>query len=211
MHTLAGPGRVRGRILTVIAALAAAAMLCACDAFYEVVVENHTGQQLTVHIGAHRIEVEPCSVWYAAAMSASPRARALAVKATDREGNVVFEDRVAAKRISKGLPRLHVVVSLPHAGDCPAQMAAYSVSVRNDSDRDLQVIRGEEVLGHVAAHSAADFGPVPALWGEAPFPDVRDPQGGGPLHGDLVVESSLDSGASDVSTYRLWVRPANWN
>jgi len=122
-------------------------------------------------------------------------------------GNVVAEGQVSPTPIPHSLPRLHVIVSSDDEAACPESIEEYMVSVTNDSSYELEVGRGDVVLGPVQAQSTATFGPLTGLWDEEPFPGVRNSQGGDEQHGDFRVDVELDYDLGDMPTYKLWVQP----
>jgi len=153
-------------------------MLVGCDAFYEVTIENHTDQDLTVHFLGRERRMRPCSVLSESSLSGPPANAPVDVEAKNAAGETIFESKVRPERGQTGFPQLYIRIPAIRQETCRAPVSGiYTLTVENHTHGPVQLWLGEEHLGSVETLETQTFGPLPGNWRDARKIHVRDVQG----------------------------------
>jgi hypothetical protein len=159
---------LRARTCLALLLLAIVLALTGCDSFFDLLVENHTDQeltvQLTVSVGEAERRVRPCSVYFTGSFASRPGER-VEVNVLDRDGDSLYSARVLPEEKGKALPQIYVRMPSEGSGDCPLPVSGgYVVKVKNYQKKDAFVFLDDVELGLVEASSTQTFGPLPGAW-----------------------------------------------
>lgn len=156
----------------------AACLLAGCDATYDLVIENHTDQRITVAL-YDRIayELQPCSVQISSvAGPATPSGKGFRVSVRGADGIIVAQAEVQPQRL-EGYARPVIRVRIPQEGEdtCPAPVeGVFLLVVRNYSQSEATIWLGDTRLGTVAPLDQTAFGPLPGTWADVKRVVIRD-------------------------------------
>ena len=164
-----------------LALLSIALALTGCDVFYDVIIENHTNQEVIVRVTSNYYEHEyrsrPCSVQIHSTLSSRP-GELVEVNVQDTTGNAIYSTRVRPKDSRERLPQVYVRIPQEERGECPTPVTGtYMLIVRNYSRRDALVFLDDIELGRVKGLSIQTFGPLPGTWTTRGKLKIRDTEG----------------------------------
>ncbi len=165
-----------GRRMGLLALLAAAAFLLArCDATYDLVIENHTAERITVALYDRIVyHLEPCSVQIGTiAGPATSSAKGFRVSVRSADGTVAVQAEVQPQRM-EGYAQPVIRIRIPEegTGTCP------------------EPVEGVFRLGTVAPLDQTAFGPLPGTWADAKRVEIRD-AGNNPIAYSIRAEYNL--------------------
>lgn len=156
-----------------------ACLLAGCDATYDLVIENHTDQRISVAL-YDRItyELQPCTVQISTvAGPATPSGKGFRISVRSPDGAIVAQAEVQPQRL-EGYTQSVIRVRIPQEGGdaCPAPVEGiFLLVVRNYSQSEATIWLGDTRLGTVAPLDQTAFGPLPGTWATAKQVQVRDP------------------------------------
>lgn len=159
--------------------IGAACLLSGCDTTYDLVIENHTEQRITVALYDHIVyDLQPCSVQIApVAGPATPSGKGFRVSIRGGDGAMLAQTEVQPQRV-EGYAQPIIRVRIPREGNdaCPAPVQGiFLLIVRNYSQSEAAIWLGETRLGTVAPLEQTAFGPLPGTWADAKRVEIRDP------------------------------------
>jgi len=176
-------GRTRKlvRLCTLPLLIVAALVLTGCDAAYDVVMENHSDQEITVVLyGRITYRLRPCSIQFATTTGpADPAKNPIRAEVKDAAGALVFSAEVQpAKAEGHTLPV--ILVRVPREGEstCPKPVTgSFVLVVKSYSREETSVWLGDARLGTVKALEEITFGPLKGGWGDAKRIEIRTSDG----------------------------------
>lgn len=202
--------RQRGqRLFLVLIWLVMVFMLVGCDDFFDVTVENHTDEAVTVQIGHtvfYQLDPQPCSVWFQRDLAITPYKRAV-VRAFDQNGQKVGDIQVHQERMrSLGLEMVDIRIGGNAQGMCPAPIRGeYVVEIVNYAKVPATVLLDEVDRGTIEPRGTGILGPLDGTWEDALRIQFVDPDGQ-PLEGG-IVEGQYPLG--EVPHYNIGIRPSH--
>ena len=179
------------------ALLAAAFLLAACDAAYDLVIENHTEQEVMVTVyGRLNYRLPPCSVQISAITGpASSQASAIRVEVTASDGKPVVRAEAQPKAM-EGHTRPVIYVRVPLEGQevkdaCPPPVkGTFLLVVKSYSRDEATVWFGGKQVGTVKPLAEETFGPLPGGWEARDDIEIRGADGKSLTH-SIRAEYSL--------------------
>jgi len=153
----------------------------ACDAFYDVMIENPTDQEVVVRMITSHGEIvrraRSCSIWVGAGSSSRP-GELVQVLVEDSDGRLISDTRIRPKDMDKGLPKIRVSIPTDQPGACPEPVTGvYLLIVKNYFARDATIRLDDVELGVAQADSERAFGPLPGDWQTVQGITVLDSRG----------------------------------
>lgn len=164
--------------LLAVVLVGAACLLAGCDATYDLLIENHTDQRITVALYDRIVyELQPCSVQISSvAGPAAPSGRGFRVSVRGDDGAIVAQAEVQPQRL-EGYAQPVIHVRMPQEGEdtCPAPVKGiFLLVVRNYSQSEATIWLGDARLGTVAPLDQIAFGPLPGTWADVKRVVIRD-------------------------------------
>jgi hypothetical protein len=169
--------KAASRLGLAFAAVLATVVLTGCDAAYDVVIENHMDQEVTVSVAMREYRLGPCSVRIVAAVTAAPFG-SIPLDIKDTDGNVIYSGGLEPQETG-GLPK-ELFVRVPPEGpsECPAPVTGkFMLTVENYSEQQITVWLEGTLLGRVPALYTQSFEPLTGTWATARAVKVWDSQG----------------------------------
>ncbi len=166
------------RWILAVVLVGAVCLLAGCDATYDLVIENHTGQRITVSLYERIVyELQPCSVQISTvAGPATPSGKGFRVSARGGDGAIVAQAEVQPQRL-EGYAQPVIHVRIPREGNdtCPAPVeGVFLLVVRNYSQSEATIWLGDARLGTIAPLDQTAFGPLPGTWADVRRVVIRD-------------------------------------
>jgi hypothetical protein len=179
------------RVCLVLMLLLVALLLTGCDAFYDIVIENHTDQEVIVNVtGLGDFRMRPCSVQINSTVN-STIYKSIQVEIKDIAGNQMYNTHVKPDKKSEGIFEMYVRVPPEGSGACPAPVrGTFTLIVKNYLKQDASVWLDNVELGSVQALSTQTFGPLPGTWETKKKIKFLD-SGGKPLLWAIDVDYNL--------------------
>jgi hypothetical protein len=192
------------RVCLVLMLLLVTLLLTGCDAFYDIVIENHTDQEVIVNVtGLGDFRMRPCSVQINSTVN-STIYKSIQVEIKDIAGNQMYNTHAKPEKKSEGIFEVYVRVPTEGPGVCPAPVrGTFMLLAQNYLKQDVSVWLGNVELGTVKALSTKTFGPLLGTWETVRKKvEVRDPKGKSLLR-DLAADYDL----GQVPQFSLYITP----
>lgn len=169
------------RLWILVLLVAAALVLTACDAAYDLVMENHTNREVEVVLyGRLNYRLRPCSVQITTTTGpADPAKSPIRAEVKDAAGALVFIAEVQPTKV-EGHALPVILVRVPREGDsaCPKPVnGSFLLVVKSYSREETSVWLGDARLGTVKGLEEITFGPLRGGWSDAKRIEVRAPDG----------------------------------
>jgi len=177
-----------------LALLASAFLLAACDATYDLVIENHTEQEVMVTVyGRLNYRLPPCSVQMSSITGpASRQGSAIRVEVTAADGKSIVRAEAQPKAM-EGHTRPVIYVRIPQEGEsaCPPPVkGTFLLVVKSYSREEATVWFEGKQVGTVKPLAEETFGPLPGGWDARKDVEIRGADGK-PLTHSIRAEYSL--------------------
>jgi len=172
-------GRRVGLLLMLLSMVLAAT---ACDAFYDIMIENPTDQEVVVRVTSNHGEdvyrARPCSIQIRDGPTSNNPRELFQVAVEDSGGRLIYDTRSRPKDMGKGLPLICVSIPTKQPGVCPEPVTGvYLLIVKNYITKDATIRLDDVELGVVRADSEQAFGPLPGDWQTVQGITVLDSRG----------------------------------
>lgn len=171
-------GKIARGLVVAALLVIAACLLAGCDATYDLVIENHTDQRMSVALYDRIVyELQPCSVQISTvAGPATPSGKGFRVSVRTGDGTIVAQAEVQPQRM-QGHTQPVLRIRIPQEGEdaCPAPVEGiFLLVVRNYSQSEATIWLGDARLGTVAPLDQTAFGPLPGTWADVKRVEIRD-------------------------------------
>jgi hypothetical protein len=137
-------------------------LLTSCERIYDLTVENHLQQEVTVTIGWFGYQVRPCSVQIHRNVTGG---RLVSVEVKDADGGLLYSAKEEPQVTASGIQELLVRIPSEGPGECPEPVIGqFMLVVENYTWEEVVVWLGEREVGRVPATATERLGPLPGTW-----------------------------------------------